>query len=140
MKNLRAKEKFVELRAEGLSFDKISSELGVSKPTLIKWDREFSNQIANIHYFNTENLLEKHRLVKQFRIEGLSRTLSKALSELDKRDFSNISTQNLLSIIHILEAKLKNEVSSIHYHTGDIESRFDLNMDLAKEKTIPLFY
>ncbi len=72
MKSIPSKEKFIELRAQGLSFEKISNELGVSKSTLIKWDRECSDSITNVLYFNIENLLERYRLVKKFRIEALS--------------------------------------------------------------------
>ncbi len=34
------KEKFIQLRAKGLSFDKISKELNISKPPLLKWNEE----------------------------------------------------------------------------------------------------
>ena len=57
MKNHDNKEKFIELRALGLSFDKISLEIGVSKPTLIKWNRECSKEVANLMYFNFEKLI-----------------------------------------------------------------------------------
>jgi transposase len=33
------KEQFIELRAKGVSYDEIAKEIGVSKPTLIKWGR-----------------------------------------------------------------------------------------------------
>ena len=55
-KNLRDKQDFIHLRAQGLSFEKISVEIGVSKPTLIKWNQEFSEEIANLVYFNAEKL------------------------------------------------------------------------------------
>lgn len=140
MKNLRKKEKFVELRAQGLSFERISSEIGISKPTLIKWSREFSDQIANILYCNVESLLERYRLLKQFRIEALSRLLNKALIEIENRDFANVSTKDLFSMIFNMEEKLKNEISNICYHTGDSEDWFDTEVSLIKEKTISLFY
>lgn len=38
-------EKFIELRALGYTFDEIVRELTVSKPTLIKWGKEYENQI-----------------------------------------------------------------------------------------------
>lgn len=39
MKDQETKERFIELRAKGLSFDKISKELKVSKQILIDWSR-----------------------------------------------------------------------------------------------------
>lgn len=38
MKDYKTKERFIELRAQGLSFDSIARELEVSKPTLIQFD------------------------------------------------------------------------------------------------------
>jgi len=40
MKDQQTKEKFIELRAKGLSFDKISRELRISKQTLINWSKK----------------------------------------------------------------------------------------------------
>ena len=37
VKTIEDKQRFVELRAKGLSFERIAEELKVSKPTLIKW-------------------------------------------------------------------------------------------------------
>jgi len=48
MKNNEVKQKFIELRASGLSFDKISKELDTSKVTLMKWEKEFSQEIKQI--------------------------------------------------------------------------------------------
>ena len=47
MKDMSIKEKFVELRAQGLSFKKIADEIQVSKPILIKWNSEFNKEITN---------------------------------------------------------------------------------------------
>ncbi len=35
------KDRFIELRAQGLSLAKIASDLGVSKRTLVDWNHEF---------------------------------------------------------------------------------------------------
>lgn len=47
MKTDTEKEKFIELRARGLSFSKIAEAIGVSKPILIKWNSELGKEIAN---------------------------------------------------------------------------------------------
>jgi len=36
------KQRFIEMRAKDISYDKISKELGVSKQTLINWSKEFN--------------------------------------------------------------------------------------------------
>lgn len=48
MKDQETKERFVELRAKGWSFDRIARELKVSKQTLINWSRELALQIGNL--------------------------------------------------------------------------------------------
>ena len=50
MKDTAQKEKFIQLRAKGLSFDKISKEINTSKPTLLKWSEELEGEIANLAY------------------------------------------------------------------------------------------
>lgn len=57
MKEIQCKEKFIELRSQGLSFEKISKD--VSKPTLIKWNQEYSQEISNLIFFHSEKLIEK---------------------------------------------------------------------------------
>ena len=37
---------FIELRAQGFSFEKISKELNISKPTLMKWEKHFIKNAA----------------------------------------------------------------------------------------------
>ena len=45
MTNNEEREKFIELRAEGLNFDKIAKELKRSKQTLINWNKELGGEI-----------------------------------------------------------------------------------------------
>ena len=45
MKDSSVKEKFIQLRAKGLSFDKIAKQIKISKPTLLKWSEEFEKEI-----------------------------------------------------------------------------------------------
>ena len=47
MEPTEQKERFIELRAQGFSFDKIAKELGKAKQTLIDWSRELQDEIAN---------------------------------------------------------------------------------------------
>ena len=47
MKTAEDRERFVELRAAGLSYAKISEALAVSKPTLVSWAKELQVELAN---------------------------------------------------------------------------------------------
>lgn len=139
MKDLQTREKFIHLRSQGYSFEKISKEINVSKPTLIKWDQEYSKEIANLIFFNSENLIEEFRLLKIHKIEALAYTLKRVLEELSKRNFENIGTKDLLAMAFSLESKLKEFVAGVECCTGITESFFQEEKFL-KEKTIPILY
>ena len=140
MKDTAQKEKFIQLRAQGLSFDKISKEINTSKPTLLKWSEELGSEIANLAYLETEALLEQYQLAKLRKIEAFSLVLHKALEEFKKRDFSDVATKDLLSIISSLESKLKVELTPIAYQTDQRQDFFDEGDILLKRKTLPLLY
>ncbi len=53
------KQQFIELRAVGISFEKISKQIGVSKPTLIKWNPELQPQIRQAREQYTKGLQEE---------------------------------------------------------------------------------
>lgn len=53
------KNKFIELRASGLSYDKIAAEIGVTKKTLREWGNEFADEIADLKILAREHLKEK---------------------------------------------------------------------------------
>ena len=55
--NIDKQQKFIELRAEGHSFDEIAKRVQISKPTLIKWSKEFKEQIAEVSKLLKNNLL-----------------------------------------------------------------------------------
>lgn len=67
MKDQETKEKFVELRAKGLSFDRIAAELETSKQTLINWAKELENEISNLKKVELEALQEKYFMLKSQR-------------------------------------------------------------------------
>jgi hypothetical protein len=130
MKDISDKEKFIELRAQGLSFAKISAQIGVSKPILIKWNNEFRKEIANQRFLIAEELIEKYELMKVSRINIFAELLNKAIEELKKRDFETSSIKELIKLVTFLDSNLKNEAESITcitdslnwIHSEDLES------------------
>jgi transcriptional regulator len=48
MELTESKQRFIELRAKGWSFDKIAKELDKAKQTLINWSKELQDEIANL--------------------------------------------------------------------------------------------
>lgn len=114
MKDISDKEKFIQLRAQGLSFSKISDQIGVSKPVLIKWSNELKKEIANQRFLLVEELLEKYELMKATRIKMFAELLNKVIEELKKRDFESASLKDLINLATFLELHLKIEAESIN--------------------------
>ncbi|MFW9874898.1 MAG: hypothetical protein ACFFG0_17465 [Candidatus Thorarchaeota archaeon] len=135
MKNIADKEKFIELRARGLSFAKISEEIGVSKPVLIKWNNELKKELQNRKFFVAEELLEKYHLMKVHRIEIFTKLLNKSLKELETRDFQSCSTKELINMVQFFDTQLKSEALSIKCITENIEFEFAEGVETVK---IPL--
>ena len=142
MKANSDKEKFIELRANGLSYDKISQELAISKPTLLKWGREYHKEIANRLFLDFETMLSEYSLKKKTRIESLAIVLHKALEELKARPLEELNTKDLLSLILQLDSKMRQEVAPLKYFTGEYTSiSHDFLVDVEnREISLPFAY
>ena len=99
MKTQATKNKFMDLRAKGLSYDKIAKQLKVSKQTLINWSKELEIEIANLKAIELETLLEKYYGLKQKRIELFGKKLDALNKELEKRTLDEVSTGKLFELI-----------------------------------------
>ncbi len=99
MKDTDKQKKFIELRAKNKSFQSISDEIGVSKTTLIKWSKEFDYEIRNLYNLEMEALLEDYQATREQRIQYLGTLQDKILTELEKRDLTDIRTDKLLDML-----------------------------------------
>lgn len=102
-------DRFIELRAKGVPYSEIEKEIGVSKPTLIKWGKELQLDIGNRKALEWEYLQEKYFVSKKKRLEILGEQLLNVKEELAKRDLSEVSTEKLFDIQMKLTEKLKAE-------------------------------
>ena len=59
MTDLEKQKQFIEMRAKGMSYQKIATEISVSYSTLINWGKEFSMEIANAHTLELEVLQDE---------------------------------------------------------------------------------
>jgi len=69
MKDNETRQKFIELRAKGSSFNKIAKELNVSKSKLIAWSKEHLMEIENLKAVELESLQEQFYMTQKARIE-----------------------------------------------------------------------
>lgn len=106
-------EKFIELRARGLSYDKIAEQTGTSKPTLLKWSNQYGRELEQAQYFELHSLLAQYGLLKQQRVESVSVLLQAVMEEMKKRasteSLSRLPTDKLFSLYLALEGRLHEE-------------------------------
>ena len=102
MKTTEQKEKFVELRAKNWSFKKIAKQLGISKPTLIKWSKELNQKIANMKAIELEAIQEKYYMQKKQKIKLYGKQLEKIKEELEARlennELKDVKTEQLFKL------------------------------------------
>ncbi len=98
-------DRFVELRAQGLPFIRIAEELGISKPTLIKWSRKYHYRIQNLRALEAESLSQQCKVSRAQCVAGLGEDLRRIRDELARRDLSDISTARLFTLAALLRAE-----------------------------------
>ena len=115
MQDMEVQQRFVFLRSQGWSFNRIAVELKVSKPTLIKWSRQFQFEIANLRATETEALAERIFRQRHERWEALARQLKKLEEEIDSRDLEEIPASRLHSIAASLRAEINREIGAVQF-------------------------
>lgn len=136
MGDLEVKEKFIELRAKGWTFDKIAKELHKRKATLIDWSKELESEIANRKAIELEVLYEKHYLLKEQRIEILGNLLNKIINEIENRNLKDIPTNKLFDLFLKYNKEIKEEmIEPVYKSTMEIENERQSN-ELLKTLTV----
>ena len=92
------KERLIELRAAGHSYEAIAAQLDVSKPTLIEWVGELTLEIQNARAIRLDELYETFAIAKVKRVEAFGKRLQSIPVELDKRKLKDVPTATLLTL------------------------------------------
>ena len=106
MKDTDKKKEFIELRAKNWSYQRISEKIGVSKNTLIKWNRNFNYEINNIKNLEKESLYTQYKMNVEQKIKYLGELQNKILLELQNRDLSDVNADKLLDMLFKTTEKL----------------------------------
>lgn len=96
VKSIDEKTEFIRLRAEGKSYGYIAKELGMSKDTCSRWERELSEKIAELKSQNLDELYESFYMTKEARVKKLGNTLSRIDNALEQADLSEMEPKELL--------------------------------------------
>ena len=115
MKDTETKQRFVELRGQGWSFDRIAKELKTSKQTLLNWSREFNVEIANFKAMQLDLLQEQYALTKLKRLELFGGQLNNLKTELGKRELEDLPTDKLCGLLLKYGAMIKAEEIPVEF-------------------------
>lgn len=127
MKETDTREEFINLRARGFSFEKISKELSVCKTTLVEWGKDFEEEISNLKALELEALFEKYYMLKEHRVQLFGGLLCRIHDELSKRDFSKVGTTQLMELMLKFSNQLKDEIT-------EPELKSSSQIELSKEQ------
>jgi len=93
------KDKYVELRAEGITIQKAAKELGIANNTAGNWDKSLKSRIDDLKTIKLQELQQKYLMSKEKRIELFGERLLAITAELSKRDLSDISTPRIFNML-----------------------------------------
>ncbi|MBA7472599.1 hypothetical protein ES707_07931 [subsurface metagenome] len=139
MKKEESKEKkdqFVIKRGlEGKSFDTIANELTITKVTLIKWSKELKEDISNLEDFEKEKIIEKYKAGKRIRFEAMLKIRDRILSEIEKRNLSEVSFSSLMKNFVEVEKILDGNLN-LSFYTGETKNTLEDNLNWSVKETI----
>lgn len=95
---LSLKERFIEMRVEGYSYDDIAKALNTSKPTLISWGKELCNELDKARTLRMDELFQRYAVTKEARIQIFGEQLNRIMAELQSRELTQLSTMALFSL------------------------------------------
>jgi hypothetical protein len=90
--------RFVALRGGGVSYLKISEEIGVSTRTLVRWSKELVLEISNQRALEYERLREEYMLGREHQIRIAGAQLSQITQELLNRELDDVATPKLFEM------------------------------------------
>jgi hypothetical protein len=70
----------------------------VSKPTLIKWNRQFRGQIDSLQDQEFQGMVERFRIARQHRVERFVQQIDRLEHELESRELDTVQTERLLRL------------------------------------------
>ncbi|HEY5125408.1 MAG TPA: hypothetical protein VIK14_16880 [Ignavibacteria bacterium] len=121
------KNEFLSLRAQGLSFDKISEKLKINKKTLIRWNKERINEINSLKELAFESMMESLQVSTKNRIKLLADELNKLNAALDGRSYGSYNVPELLTF----KMKLISELSKLD---STFKSFLKKDLDVSAEE------
>ena len=94
----KQQREFILLRADGISFDKIATQLKVSKASLIQWSKLFEDEIKEIQFEAFIKIKELYTFNTQSRYKKLLEQLTIIDDGIESADLSKATIKDLFTI------------------------------------------
>ncbi len=133
MLDAEKRKRFVELRGRGMSYVKISAEIGVCKNTLVKWSKEYTLEINNAKAMELEGIREEYLLGREHRVRVNGTQLNQITEELLKRDLSEVGTYRLFEMQRKLVQEIKEDSGEMVFSKETRKDGFDSLKDIFKK-------
>ncbi len=98
MEMTKQQREFILLRADGISFDKIATQLKVSKASLIQWSKLYEDEIKEIQFEAFIKIKELHSFNTQKRYNILLEQLTIIDEGIKSADLSKATIKDLFTI------------------------------------------
>ncbi|MBK7107098.1 MAG: helix-turn-helix domain-containing protein [Ignavibacteriae bacterium] len=103
---------FISLRASGFTYKEIQEEIGVTKPTLVKWNKKYEDEIESTSKFAFCKLFGQELIEDKNQIMLYTDILIKSNNE----EYDELLDQKYVNkALDYLEKKFKNEIKSIGF-------------------------
>ena len=108
-------QRFIELRAQGCTYARLTTELNVSKPTLIAWSRKHQFQIQNLRTIELEALADKWLASVSDRVKALGEQLRRVEAEIAGRNPGDLTTAQLFTLARGLRRQIEQATGPVQF-------------------------
>jgi len=119
-----AADRFVELRAQGKTYEEISRELNVDETTLLEWSKDRSLEIQNLQAIRYEAIQDRAYATKARQLELIGARIEAIREELDKRSLEDMDTKDLEGLLLKYLALLEERREAVRFTIQDGEFEF----------------
>jgi len=133
MKDQETVQKFIELRAQGVSYRVISKQLDVAVGTLVNWSQQHQHLLKNLQTIEWEEFLARTLASKQQRVQALAEQLRRLETELAGRNLADVPTPRLPGMVEQVRRRLERECGSLEFSASVQLSRHDETQEAVQE-------
>jgi hypothetical protein len=126
-------QQFIQLRASGWSYSRLTAELNVSKPTLIGWSRKHQFAIQNLKAIEMESVREQWLASVTDRVNALGQQLRRVETEVAKRDPADLTTAQLFALAHTLRRQIEQATGVVQFSSPVAEIPGDEYYDQVQD-------